>query len=95
MLKAVLFDLDGTLLNTLPDLHASVNVALAALDLPLRTEEEIRSFVGNGVDKLIERALGAARAEPLPYGDDLHARAKALFQAQNTCTRWQRCMVFR
>ena len=54
--KAVLFDLDGTLLDTLGDLHAAVNFALERGGYPLRTLAEVRSFVGNGVKKLIERA---------------------------------------
>lgn len=55
--KAVLFDLDGTLLDTLGDLHAAVNFALEKAGYPQRTLAEVRSFVGNGVKKLIERAL--------------------------------------
>ncbi len=60
MYDTVIFDLDGTLLDTLDDLHASVNAALEKYGLPLRTKEEVRGFVGNGIRKLIERAaLGA------------------------------------
>ena len=55
--QAVLFDLDGTLLDTLEDLANSVNAALAAHGMPLRTIDEVRVFVGNGVAKLIERAV--------------------------------------
>ncbi len=55
--KCVIFDLDGTLLNTLDDLHASVNHAMKSQNLPVRTKNEVRSFVGNGIRKLIERAL--------------------------------------
>lgn len=57
MKKAVIFDLDGTLLNTLDDLKDSVNVALKEQGLPERTLEEVRQFVGNGIHKLIERAV--------------------------------------
>ena len=56
-IKAVIWDLDGTLLNTLDDLAASTNAALEATGLPPRTTDEVRSFVGNGVHKLIERAV--------------------------------------
>lgn len=59
MTKAVIFDLDGTLLNTLGDLTAAVNHGLAAYGLPLRTEVEVRSFVGDGVRQLIDRACPA------------------------------------
>lgn len=55
--KAVIFDLDGTLLNTLEDLQDSVNYGLEKYGMPKRTLEEIRCFVGNGVRKLIERAV--------------------------------------
>lgn len=60
MYKTVIFDLDGTLLDTLADLHASVNAALSAFGLPSRSIEEVRSFVGNGIAKLIERSIGNA-----------------------------------
>ncbi len=56
MKKAVLFDLDGTLLNTLGDLTAAVNHALSAHGFPTRTEAQVRTFVGDGVRELIARA---------------------------------------
>jgi phosphoglycolate phosphatase len=59
--SAVIFDLDGTLLNTLDDLADGVNYAMAEAGCPLRTVEEVRSFVGNGILKLIERALPPER----------------------------------
>lgn len=52
-----IFDLDGTLLSTLEDLAASCNYALKANGMPERTIEEVRRFVGNGVKKLMERAI--------------------------------------
>lgn len=55
--EAVIFDLDGTLLNTLEDLQSSVNYALKCHNMPERSLEEIRCFVGNGIEKLIERAV--------------------------------------
>ena len=58
----IIFDLDGTLLNTLDDLAASTNHALRACGYPARTTEEVRRFVGNGVGKLIERAVPAGTA---------------------------------
>ena len=57
MKKAIVFDLDGTLLNTLEDLCDSVNFALQKHGYPKRTLEETRRFVGNGVHKLMERAV--------------------------------------
>ena len=58
MYEVIIFDLDGTLLDTLDDLHTSVNAALATFSYPLRTREEVRSFVGNGIVKLMQRAVG-------------------------------------
>lgn len=55
--KAVIFDLDGTLLNTLGDLRNALNYALSYFDLPARTTEETRMFIGNGVKNLITRAM--------------------------------------
>ncbi len=60
-----IFDLDGTLLNTLDDLKNAVNAALAKRGYPARTLDEVRLFVGNGVARLIERAVpeGTSTAE--------------------------------
>ena len=57
MYKLIAFDLDGTILNTLDDLCDSVNYVLEEFDFPKRTIEEVRRCVGNGVLKLIERAV--------------------------------------
>lgn len=57
MIKAVLFDLDGTLANSLKDLADAVNYALAIDGYPLREVEEFKMFVGDGIAKMIERAL--------------------------------------
>ncbi|MBE6617752.1 MAG: HAD family hydrolase [Ruminococcaceae bacterium] len=55
--KTVIFDLDGTLLDTLDDLHNAVNHTMDVYGYPHKSREEVRSFVGNGVDKLIELCL--------------------------------------
>ena len=57
MVEAIVFDLDGTLLNTLDDLQDSTNYALKQCGFDPRGYEEVRSFVGNGVRLLIERAV--------------------------------------
>ena len=57
--KAIIFDLDGTLTDTLEDLCLSTNYALSSCGLPERHPDEVRRFVGNGVRKLIERAVPA------------------------------------
>ena len=59
MYDTVIFDLDGTLLDTLEDLHLTLNFALGAHGMPRRTFEETRAFVGNGIRRLIERAVPA------------------------------------
>lgn len=58
MYKTIIFDLDGTLLDTLDDLTSATNAVLHAFGQPARTREEVCSFVGNGIKKLMERALG-------------------------------------
>lgn len=63
MYKTIIFDLDGTLLNTLDDLKDSTNYALEKYGYAERSFDEIRSFVGNGIRKLIERALPADVSE--------------------------------
>ena len=62
---AIIFDLDGTLLNTLFDLKESTNFVLGKYGYPERTIEEVRMFIGNGVAKLIERALPEGLKNPL------------------------------
>ncbi len=69
-IRAVLFDLDGTLLNTLDDLAAAVNVALDAHGMPRRTLAEIRRFLGHGVANLIARSV--------PEGTDEATTAQVL-----------------
>ena len=59
-----IFDLDGTLLDTLDDLADAVNASLAAFGYPARTREQVRSFVGNGVRLLIVRALPQGDSNP-------------------------------
>lgn len=61
---AVIFDLDGTLLDTLDDLMNAVNYALEQMGFPSRTREEVNAFVGNGVAKLMERAVPAGTSAP-------------------------------
>lgn len=60
--KAAIFDMDGTLVDTLEDLADSVNEMLAIYNFPQRTLEEVRNFVGSGAKKLLERALPAEKS---------------------------------
>ena len=73
---AVLFDLDGTLLNTLEDLTDSTNYAMDQMGYPRHTLEEVRSYVNNGARRLV---LGAAPAGTCQQDID---RCLAIFQAQ-------------
>lgn len=63
MIDTIIFDLDGTLLNTLDDLTDSVNYALEKLGKPLHTSEEVRMMVGNSVNYLIEKAMPEGSSE--------------------------------
>lgn len=57
--ELAIFDMDGTILNTLEDLTAAANYALTAHGYPTRSLDEIRNFVGNGIRKTVERAVPA------------------------------------
>lgn len=64
MRRGVLFDLDGTLLDTLEDLTDGTNYALRQFGLPERSMAEVRQFVGSGAEKLIRRALPGRKDDP-------------------------------
>ena len=64
MKKLVIFDLDGTLLNTLGDLAASCNYLMEQHGYPTHPLDRYRYLVGNGINKLIERALPAGESSP-------------------------------
>lgn len=62
--KAVIFDLDGTLLNTIEDLKNATNYALTAFGYPARTTEEMKHFAGRGVRYMVAQALPGGEANP-------------------------------
>jgi phosphoglycolate phosphatase len=64
MFKTYIFDLDGTLLDTLQDLAASVNHALRTHGMPEHSIDDVRRFVGNGVRRLMERAVPGGSDNP-------------------------------
>ena len=77
-MTAILFDLDGTLLNTLDDLADAVNATLTHCGCPERTTDEVRQFVGNGAERLIRLALPGKSDDPdvltvLSYFKDYYA----------------------
>lgn len=61
---AVVFDLDGTLLDTLADLTNSANAMMRQFGMPQRTTDEIRSFVGNGIRRLIQQIVPGGEENP-------------------------------
>ncbi len=81
MKTGILFDLDGTLLDTLEDLKDSVNYALAQYGCPSRNLAEIREFIGNGARKLIERALPGKADDPAV--DDVLATYQAYYKTHS------------
>lgn len=68
---AVVFDLDGTLVDSAPDLHAAANAMLADLGRPGLTLPQVTSFIGNGVPKLVERCLEATGGAGALYPEAL------------------------
>lgn len=62
-IRGVAFDLDGTLVDSAPGLTAAVDMALYALELPQAGEARVITWIGNGADELMERALGWSRQE--------------------------------
>ena len=101
MKKLIIFDLDGTLLNTIADLAQSTNHALQALGYPTHPESAYNFMVGNGINKLFERALPEGekseenvlrvRKEFVPYYDVHNADKSRLTPASpnywNSCRR--------
>jgi len=85
--RMVLIDLDGTLVDTVPDLAYATDVMMQRLGLPERGEPAVRTWIGNGVERLVKRALlGAVDGEP---DDELYARAYPIFlevYEANVCT---------
>ena len=86
--EMVLIDVDGTLVDSVPDLAYCVDEMLRQLDMPVRGEQRVRHWVGNGVERLVKRALiDQLDGEP---DEDLYARALPIFRAlyaENTSKR--------
>ena len=75
--EMILIDLDGTLVDSVPDLAWCVDEMMKALNMPVRGQDKVRNWVGNGVTKLIERAL-VDQLDGAP-SDELFARAAPIF----------------
>jgi phosphoglycolate phosphatase len=88
--RTIFFDLDGTLVDSAPDLATSVNHALAIIDKPPIDDDTLRSYIGNGADRLIHRAISgdfhgtASEAEYSPARESFLAH-----YANNVCEKSQ------
>ena len=84
--KLVIFDLDGTILDTLDDLAGSVNHALVSCGLPERSRDEVRRFTGNGIRNLVERSVPGGT--PSDVTDQVFSEFKAYYKEHCAdCTR--------
>ena len=77
-MKAVIFDLDGTLVDSAPDIHASANALLRAMGYQPLPFDVVCSFIGNGIPKLVERVMKASHIEVTP---ERHAEMTDTFAA--------------
>ena len=77
--KIVIFDLDGTLLNTIGDLAASVDYVMRSRNLPEHTDAEYRQMVGGGIKRLVERALPASLATDDAYVEECVAQFRRYY----------------
>jgi phosphoglycolate phosphatase len=90
--SAVTIDLDGTLLDTIPDLAAASNMMLEELGLAQLPEASIRTFVGKGIARLVERALEAATGEA--PADGLRAKALAIYERHYTAVNGKHTTIY-
>ncbi len=79
--QAVLFDMDGTLLDTLDDLWGAVNATMRRFGVPEHSREDVRRFVGNGVNRLLELALPGGLSDP--HFDEAVAAYRAYYAAHS------------
>ncbi len=78
-IKFIVFDLDGTLLDSVPDLAVAADQAVRALGFPSVSEEQVRDYVGNGADVLIGRSLSQSLTINPDLTDKVRAEARVLF----------------
>ena len=79
-IKAIFFDLDGTLVDSIPDLAFAVDQSLQALGYPVAGEQRVRLWVGQGAKKLVQQALGFALSKaPESVTEDESRTAHQLF----------------
>lgn len=88
MNRAIIFDLDGTLIDSAPDIHAAANAVLQGEGLPLVTFEQSRSFVGRGARIFVERMERAVTGRNTPtLTDHLHTRFLHFYERAHENTR--------
>ncbi len=78
-IKLIAFDLDGTLLDSVPDLAVAADQAVQALGFPAVSEEQVRDYVGNGADVLVGRALSQSMTIDPTLDEALLVKARELF----------------
>ncbi len=78
-IKLIAFDLDGTLLDSVPDLAVAADQAVQALGYPGVSEVEVRDYVGNGADVLIGRSLSRNLVVDPELSKEVHVKARELF----------------
>jgi len=78
-IKLIAFDLDGTLLDSVPDLAVAADQAVQALGYPGVSEEKVRDYVGNGADVLVGRALSQSMTIDPELSSELLVKARELF----------------
>lgn len=91
-MAAIIFDLDGTLVDSVPDIHAAVTLMLADHQASPMDMAQVRSFIGNGVPPLISRVM-AARGED-PADATRHAQLEASFMRHYTAAPADRSQLF-
>ena len=84
MKRAAIFDLDGTLINSLEDLHDAVNAMLKSYDYPQRSLDEVRRFVGNGSRLLMKRSLPDEKKNDERFIDEALAKYKIFYEENLT-----------
>jgi len=86
-MTAIIFDLDGTLIDSAPDIHAAMNTVFKALDLPATTYSETKGFIGKGVPAFITQYFAAkGLPENAELAEDIKTRMEALYKDAHALT---------
>ena len=88
--KLLIFDLDGTLIDSASDLALALNITLQDLDMPTYSEDVIRAWIGNGAQMLVKRGLSGSKEVDAGLSEALFEKALEIFldhYAQNVCVK--------